>query len=125
MKAIDEIIEYRKATAEALGAVMNYAHGLIKLQGKMYRTDETLAYAYPLWIPDTDHDQMAMVKKLLIDQGYRILMDLYSTEKKVFIYPHGIKGSSYDCYEFSDKSELTAFRKAFMKYYKTKQDGRD
>ena len=110
---MNEIIEYRKATAEALG-----------LKKVIFEDDDRFD-TFRLWHPDTDHNQMAMVKKLLIDQGYRILMDLYSTEKKVFIYPHGIKGSSYDCYEFSDKSELTAFRKAFMKYYKTKQDGRD
>ena len=124
---MNEITEYRKATAEALGFKIA-GYGYLSpgcYEHRAYYKGGSQICDVGDWHPDTDHDQMAMVKKLLFDQGYRILMDLYSTEKKVFIYPHGIKGSSYDCYEFSDKSELTAFRKAFMKYYKTKQDGRD
>ena len=114
---MNEITEYRKATAEALGAVMNYAHGLIKLQGKMYRTDETPAYAYPLWIPDTDHDQMAMVEDWLWDKGFTIglIRNQLIQETQAYI----AKGAS-KFYEGFDESKSIAFMKAFMSYYKTK-----
>jgi len=107
---MNEIIEYRKATAEALG-----------LKKVIFEDDDRFD-TFRLWHPDTDHDQMAMVEDWLWDKGFTIglIRNQLIQETQAYI----AKGAS-KFYEGFDESKSIAFRKAFMKYYKTKQDGRD
>jgi len=102
---MNEIIEYRKATAEALG-----------LKKVIFEDDDRFD-TFRLWHPDTDHDQMAMVEDWLWDKGFTIglIRNQLIQETQAYI----AKGAS-KFYEGFDESKSIAFMKAFMSYYKTK-----
>ena len=105
-----EIQQYRKVSAEQMG--INY-----KVVGKalIYST----VYGWGEWHPDQDYNQMAMMKKKLIEEGC-FLNYLYAGEThhwniddsrnrgKVERYSEGIEGVA--------KDELIAFMKAWTEY---------
>lgn len=95
-----DVIEYRKASAEAL-----------ELQYE---------YSELIWKPDKDARQREMIEDWLIKQGCRILTDHYPAECVIYLYPDGIGGSEDSCYELHDKSKPITFMKTFMEYIKSK-----
>ena len=110
---MNEIIEYRKATAEALG-----------LKKVIFEDDDRFD-TFRLWHPDTDHNQMAMVEDWLIEHGIRISYEYRIDRSIINEWECGIIRKTDKGRYAYDKSKLIAFRKAFMSYIKPESNGRD
>ncbi len=104
------IQEYRKASAEALGVDWkeDQMSGLpIHLRS-------------PKWHPDTDANQMLMVKRWLAKQGVSTLSQ-YGRDG--IVYFQILQDDPYGLWSGQDRDELLATMKAFMEWQRKEEGG--
>ena len=107
----NEITEYRKASAEALG-----------LLESIFNDDDDLFDPFRLWHPDKDLNQMGMVEDWLIEQHLDVKLE-FEQDNGLWlaeickVLSDGVM-EIYCIHE--DQSKPIAFMKAFMEYIKSK-----
>ena len=111
---MNEIYEYRKASAEALG----YTWCLKGFLSVVYDKDDG---SMILWEPDEDANQREMIEDFLLrEHGLDILMRFEQDSGPVWLAEFWRRGRPKDIYVTSeDKSKPIAFMKAFMEYQDT------
>ena len=111
---MNEITEYRKASAEALN-----------LMGEVPYYIEDHNNDFTLWQPDIDANQREMIEDWLIKQGCETYCSIHRTSlTKTVQYDYRIVNDETDnrAIKISQESKSMSFMKVFMKYIKTKKD---
>lgn len=116
---MNEILEYRKASAEVLG--FDFYKNPKLSEPFFVLIDNGEETSSPVtWQPDTDLNQMGMIEDWLIEQGCSFIIESpYKQRKEWYIKIYGYKSAIPQGVK-KDKSKPIAFMKAFMEYIKTK-----
>ncbi len=107
---MNDILEYRKASAEWMGKKPQFIRGF----GKIHMITE-------YWQPDQDANQREMIEDWLIEQGYFITMHRSQAIKKIWAVAIGKDETLNLFYRGEDKSKSVAFMNAFMEWNHAKQ----
>ena len=105
---MNEIQQYYKATAEALGFTLS--------KGKYYGSKNHAFILEKDWHPDTDYNQMGMIIKHLQSKGYDVEIEWHQDGVDATIDKPGLEFVN-DLWQYCDEDvALIAFMKAFMEY---------
>ena len=119
---MNEINEYRKATAEWLGKKLKEFIWDDELFLIPEDSDPIIDDEISFWYPDIDANQQNMIKAELIKQGFTLYIFIEGENEVWIRLVHVRKNIHIDTMDDSGlacESEFIAFRKAFMEFYET------
>jgi len=110
---MNKINEYRKASAEWLGLHTGWSY---VTNDKYFDKNEKFICRRDEWYPNIDANQQRMIENELIKRGFSFVFEYHAYGNNWLII---LTNANYDVYHQVDKSGSTAFRLAWMKFYKT------